>query len=190
MKYFLSALSFLIVPTCVSAAIEAKAAEVKCTGTWAAHAGQLRANVLMQLGVNADAKLTEMLWSPTGRFVSVTASDGGIVGTWSVNVFALDRDGGLHKHDNLRDAFKSADAFPDCDEKETPNIGAIAWLNNGRDILLVAEVPPHSSCRNMSALSGYLVQVESGKIIEQLSESQLREKWGPKLGCRFARDDQ
>jgi hypothetical protein len=78
-----------------------------------------------------------------------------------------------------------AKRLPRCEEKETPNFAAVAWLREGKEILLVAEAPPHSSCANMGALAAYRLSADSGRVLEQLPQDRLLKEYGRLLGCRI-----
>jgi hypothetical protein len=67
------------------------------------------------------------------------------------------------------------------------NLGVATWLNGGKGVLVILEVPPHSSCRNMGALVGYEVSLADLKIVERLPEATLRARSGGSLGSRFRR---
>jgi len=130
--------------------------------------------------------LMEVLWSPDSRNFVVNVSDGGLVGSWDTYFYSVDQD----EYPAFRDIESLirpiANKLPQCDMAEQANIGTVAWLNEGKELLLVAEVPPHSSCRNMGDLLGFRISVESWRITERISEDRLRKKWGKVLGCRFA----
>lgn len=49
----------------------------------------------------------------------------------------------------------------------------------------VAEVPPHSSCTEMWKVMGFLMEIQTGKILVRLEEAKLRENWSEYLGKRF-----
>lgn len=135
--------------------------------------------------VIGDPPVTEILWSPNSRNFVVNESDGGLVGTWTAYLYTLDlNDKPVPYH--LEKLMRSVIArIPNCELEESANFGAITWLNDGKELLLVAEVPPHSSCKNMGDVVGFRVSLQSRKIVERLSESTLRKKWSGMLGCRF-----
>jgi hypothetical protein len=136
------------------------------------------------LDVYLNPPNTEIIWSgDSSRFV-VNTSDGGIVGGWDVDVFSAQSNG--PKKMNLHVAVHSlAERLPHCEGKETPNFAALAWLRGGKEILLVAEAPPHSSCTNMGALAAYRLSADSGRVLEQLPQDRLLKEYGSLLGCRI-----
>jgi hypothetical protein len=143
-------------------------------------------NLSTDLNIIINPPLMEVLWSPNSKGFVVNVSDGGLVGTWDFKLYTI-VDGHPVFHDLQKLMQVIASELPPCDpeEAEVPNIGASAWLNNSDDLLVVAEVPPHSSCKNMGAIQGFRVSVATGKIIDRISESDLYEKWADSLGCRF-----
>lgn len=132
-------------------------------------------------GVNA---LAELLWSPSSTAFSITESYGGEVGDWHVSVYEI-RGGRVYRLNVTKEVVQSFKRHYRCKESEDPNVGAVKWLNGGKCLLLVAEVPPHSSCPEMGKLRGYIVEVPTGKIVQQFDERKLRADWGQYLGKRF-----
>jgi len=122
------------------------------------------------------------MWAPDSRHFVANASDGGVVGTWNATVFAV-RQGRAHRLAPLRDVQLAANRLARCEEPETANLGVAAWLAGGAEMLVVAQVPPHSSCRNMGQMHGYRVATGSGRILESLSHATMRKRWGRTLGC-------
>jgi hypothetical protein len=136
-------------------------------------------------GLLINKPLIEALWSGDSRTVAINESDGGVVGSWAPHIFSIGAEGAVPRPDLVAAVSAEARSLPRCFDAEIPNLGVSGWLKNGREVLMVAEVPPHSSCRNMGAITGYVVSVESGTIVKRLSESQLRRTLRGKLGCRF-----
>lgn len=129
--------------------------------------------------------LTEVLWSPDSRNFVINTSEGGWVGQWNTYFYSIDQDGYPISRD-LESLIRSiANNFAQCDPPEEANIGTVAWLNDGKELLFVAEVPPHSSCRNMGDTLGFRVSVQSWKVIERISEGELQKNWTTVFGCRF-----
>ena len=133
-----------------------------------------------------NVPLMEVLWSPDSRGFAVTVSDGGLVGTFETHVYLIDVNG-KPVYQNIQKvvspiATKKQRCIPD---DETANIGVAAWLKGSREVLIVAEVPPHSSCRNMGDIGGFIVDVKSKKVGKRISEKELWSKWAKFLGCRF-----
>jgi len=127
----------------------------------------------------------EVLWSPDSNGFAINVSDGGLVGTWETHIYTIDQNGNPAPRNLQRLILPIVSKFLRCEPKEVANFGIAAWLNGSKEVLMIAEVPPHSSCRNMGTLIGFRISVLSGKIIERISERELRRKWKSFLGCRF-----
>ena len=133
--------------------------------------------------------LAEMAWCPDSRAFFLTQSDGGNVGGWFLNVYLMS-----DKYVKLIDITQQVKkdfmtrykcVVPeDPTANEEPNIAAIKWFNDSKELLLLAEVPPHSSCPEMGKLMGYVVSVPSGNILSRYEEQHLRARWGRFLGER------
>lgn len=157
---------------------------IKATGEGLTVVGRKQSTHLEN--VIGNPPVTEVLWSPDSRHFVVNESDGGVVGTWTTHFYTLDKSEHLISRDIASFIKPLANKMSKCESAEEANIGTVAWLNGGKELLLVAEVPPHSSCRNMGEVAGFRVSIESWKVIERLSENKLRKKWVSVLGCRFA----
>lgn len=130
--------------------------------------------------------LAELAWAPDSTAFFITESLGGAVGEWRVAVYVIENQS-IHVKDVTQDVIKQFKGHYECKEPEEPNVGAVKWLNGSTKLLVIAEVPPHSSCPEMGKLRGYLVEAVSGKITQEFDESELRARWGPYLGQRFGR---
>ncbi len=130
--------------------------------------------------------LAEIGWSPNSNAFFLTESLGGAVGEWRVTVYLIE-DGKVRVVDVSEEIMKEFEKHYECKEQEVPNIGAIKWIDEFETLLLVAEVPPHSSCTEMGKIRGYLVAVPSVQILKEFDEPTLRKKWGEFLGERFDR---
>ncbi len=128
--------------------------------------------------------LAEVLWAPDSRAFLVTESDGGIVGSWTVRLFLIEG----RRIDSRSIAAEVIRQFKKrfrCREPEEPNVGAIGWSEDSRSALLVAEVPPHSSCPEMGKVRGYRVSVRTGKILEDLTQEGIKTRWVAFVGERL-----
>ncbi len=139
------------------------------------------------LPVVALPPLWEVNWAPDSLFLAVNASDGGVVGTWDTTIFTLRTDGLVTAFPMSSLIRRAAHTFAKCDSPEEVNVALVAWEKTGVIAHIVAEVPPHSSCRNMGSLRGYRVEVKSERILEVLSEPNLKKRWAEELGLRFSR---
>lgn len=129
--------------------------------------------------------LTEILWSPDSKSFIVNASDGGVVGTWSAYYYSINIEEKQEPKNFYNLLASKIQEFPHCDDPEVANVGAVGWLDGGKELLVVAEVPPHSSCRNMGAIRGFRVAVTSWNVLGEIPEAELWRDWGNVLGPRF-----
>jgi hypothetical protein len=147
--------------------------------------GNSTGETLQSLPTAAFPPLWEVVWAPDSRKVAVNFSDGGAGGTWDADIFEMDSAGHLvvfRVSDLIRNAAKS---FPICESPEDVNVALVGWSARGDAALLVAEVPPHSSCKNMGAVRGFMVSLVSKKIVQVMPESLLRRKWAKVIGERL-----
>jgi hypothetical protein len=132
--------------------------------------------------IEPNQGLTEVSWAPNSGYVAVSASDGGSVGNWGITVFAV-REGQAHRLPPYRAVHRAANRLLRCDGPESSNLGLARWLKGGAEMLVVAQVPPHSVCRNMGSLHGFRVATASGRILESLPYASMRKRWPDSLGC-------
>jgi len=118
----------------------------------------------------------ELGWSSDSKGFFVTWSDGGTVGTWQTFVYLIE-EGRVSRVNVSKEVERDFKKSYECFEAEAPNIAGLNWLHGSRRLLLVAEVPPHSSCPQMGLFAGYIVSVPGGKIIERLNQRQLTAAW-------------
>jgi hypothetical protein len=133
----------------------------------------------------AISALSELLWSPDSLAFAITESYGGSVGDWHVRVFLIAGDALVQRldvDDEVANAFKKDYS---CEPPEPPNIGALKWFDGGQCIVVIAEVPPHSSCAKMGMWRGFLVNVQTGKLIREWTEREVITLWNNDLGNRF-----
>jgi hypothetical protein len=139
--------------------------------------------------------LAEVGWASDSCAFFITQSDGGAVGTWNTDAYLL-TPLGLRKvavSDGVRKDFMkryNCDVWGDQRGNEIPNIAGLKWLKGSRELLLVAEVPPHSSCPEMGKFMGYVVSVPSTKIVTRYSAREVKNRWGQSLGPRHNKDEE
>jgi hypothetical protein len=131
--------------------------------------------------VYSSENLVEVVRAPDGASFAVNISDGGLVGSWRFRVFQVDA-GGHPREISIRRVLAGANRLPLCDEPESPNLAVSAWLSADR-LLVVAQAPPHSSCRNMGAIKGFVVDIPRRRLVARLSEHDLcGPQWAGYLG--------
>lgn len=139
------------------------------------------------LNVYVNLPYMEVVWSPDSKRFGINSSDGGYVGSWNFNVYSVEDGGRAVESDVYGHVRKLAGGLPRCDEPEVPNFGVVGWSKDGAEVLVVAQVPPHSSCKNMGETRGFRVSAVSGKMIEEIPAKALGRQWRTQLGCRVAR---
>jgi hypothetical protein len=128
---------------------------------------------------------SELLWSPDSNGFVVTESDGGDVGSWRTWVYLIEGRR-VRWFDPSKFVVNEFKKHYECMEPEEPNIGAITWIGSSKNLLLVAEVPPHSTCPEMAMVMGYIIEIPSGTIKREISEEKLFADWSQYLGRRFS----
>ena len=128
--------------------------------------------------------LAELAWAPDSLSFFVTESDGGIVGRWDTWVYLVENNQVRRVH-ITEDVAKRFKRHYQCDEPEEPNVAGGKWMHGSQQLLLIAEVPSHSSCPEMGKVEGYIVAVPSGKILEEMDKKKLMMNWGKYLGQRL-----
>jgi hypothetical protein len=123
----------------------------------------------------------EILWSEDSAAFAVTSSDGGEDGTWRVTLHALSGDG-VRTVDPTGGVVQAFLPLQQCREPELPDVGAVAWVDGSRKVLVVARVPSRPGCSNGGFVQGYVVALPSGSVERTLSESELLEQYRAKLG--------
>jgi len=131
------------------------------------------------------AKLAELRWSADSAAFFVTQSYGGEVGEWLVWVYRIQGDR-VQRTSVTQEVAREFKKHYRCREPEEPNIGAVKWLEGSNKLLLVAEVPPHSSCPEMGKVKGYVVEVPGGRIVQEFGDRELSLRWGRELGRRLS----
>jgi hypothetical protein len=130
--------------------------------------------------------LAEIIWAPDSAKFAVTASDGGSVGTWAVRAFGIQK-GSLEEVNITAAAERDFQSSFTCHgEREIPNFAALTWEAKSTRLVVIGEVPPHSSCEQMGRLTAYVVSFPSGAIVAKYVEKDLRQRWGRLLGGRWS----
>lgn len=148
-----------------------------------------------KIAISTDAwTCPEFLWAPDSSTLAVTYSDGGLVGGWHVGLYLVDD--GEHP-DSFNDfnhsvvdiaALARADFqkyFPKCYDPSEPNLGAVAWLQGSKHLLVAAEVPPDSNCNDMGTFALYEVSVPGGKIIKKYGQLDAKRLFWKLLGSEL-----
>jgi hypothetical protein len=129
----------------------------------------------------------EVSWAPDSKAFSITSNEGGMgEEVWFVTAYVLEYDR-ISYYDVTAEAagrFKELIKCPDAGE---PHFGAIKWLKESKNLLVVAEAPARGSCPDAGRVQGYIVESPSGKVLSELEPKKLSERWGEYLGARVTR---
>lgn len=124
----------------------------------------------------------EVGWSPDSSKLFVTWTDGGLTGTWNVEVFTVGSRGlrplrrvdeAVRKDlDRLQRKRRKADWVKSPEQQQmwssldycVPNVTATRWVRNER-LIVNAFIPNSSGCRFMAEAKVYEVHIVSGKIL-------------------------
>ncbi len=128
----------------------------------------------------------EIAWAPDSKAFVLTANEGGQDEAWYVTVYVLEYDRVNYYDVTVEAAGRFKERYA-CLASDEPNIGAIKWLKESKNLLLVAEVPARASCSEKNARWGYIVEVPSGKVLSELEPKKLQDDWGEYLGPRFVK---
>jgi len=113
---------------------------------------------------------------PDQAHIALTYSDGGAIGGFHVRIFLIDANGVRDATEAIAGAVANFRARHYCKTRGN-NVSALKWIGGG--LLLLAEVYPTGDCgADLGHLEGYLVSVPEGKILEHLTEGQLRKHRG------------
>ncbi|MEK6743365.1 MAG: hypothetical protein AABZ15_07145 [Nitrospirota bacterium] len=126
----------------------------------------------------------EIAWAPDSKAFVLTANEGGQDEGWYVTVYMLEYDR-VNYYDVTAEAAVRFRESVKCLGADEPNFGAIKWLKESKNLLLVAETPARASCSDKNARWGYIVEVPSGKVLSELDAKKLQEDWGDYLGSRI-----
>jgi hypothetical protein len=130
----------------------------------------------------------EILWSPGGAYVAITWSDDSPVPVWSVDVYYL---GDGTPHDiGVGSSLRLPDdaALARASERPEYNYGAIAWLDNESELLLVSEQPLSRSWMNGTLLVAMTVSLPDVTIGAEFDGATLLDTNHQDLGPRLLRD--
>lgn len=123
----------------------------------------------------------EILWSPDSSSFAVTWNDGGEEGTWHVTVHRLG-DRGLESVDASQAVVAAFLPLQRCKEPEFPDAGAVAWLDGGKSLLVVARASTARNCPSEGLLQGYEVAPGTGSIQKTIPAPDLLERYRSSFG--------
>lgn len=120
----------------------------------------------------------ELLWAPNSESFFINEDDGGATGTWLVALYVI-IDEGVRRHDVTKLVTARMQSLYPCENKEQPNIAGLKWSKDSTVLYIVAQVPPHSSCKEMGRYVGFVVSVATGRITSEITDkTTLVREWG------------
>jgi len=126
----------------------------------------------------------EIAWAPDSKAFFITQTEGRLEGPWSSRVFLVER-GMVRVVDPARDVVARFGAQSPCAGADAPNAVAVAWLDGGRQVLVVTEVSPQANCPRTSKLAGWIVAMPSGRVERELTGDALKREYRRLLGPRL-----
>lgn len=141
------------------------------------------------LGPNASQILypAELAWAPDSRALYITEGSGYSTG-YRVHIYRLE-DHKLHCVTDLNQSLQhDFERRHKCSDGQSPNIAGLHWMDDSQQLLIVSEVPPVGICVDMEYFGGYLIAVDSGKIVKRYSPEALKDRWEDVLGYRLKGD--
>lgn len=123
----------------------------------------------------------ELLWAPDSKALFVTGDDGGLVGTYELQV--IQRVGGRLRSRDLSPLLARAYGQPvRCFSVETPNVAGVAWLGSSRRLLAAVETPAHSNCDSFGTFALFEVDSVAMKVVHRFDQLKAKATFGPLLG--------
>jgi hypothetical protein len=139
----------------------------------------------------------EIAWSPDSKRLFVTWSETGELGTWHLQVYAVD-DSGLREFRGVetiarRDFEKRVRLFPIPKEFrseegrqywsgeeycEPYHVIGSQWLNGSEELLISVLVRNTGNCRYSSAFDSYRIKSTTGEILQRLTAREAHAKYG------------
>ncbi|HLJ85934.1 MAG TPA: hypothetical protein VKZ53_03875 [Candidatus Angelobacter sp.] len=122
-------------------------------------------------------------WSPDNRTFYITQSDGYSTG-YATNLYRFERERILSLFNVTGTILKNFEKRHRCWDN-SPNIAGLAWINNGQQLMVVAEVPPIGMCDQMEYFAAYGIVMSTGRIVARYSPKMLMEQQQAVLGPRL-----
>jgi len=129
-------------------------------------------------GLNA-----QVLWSPNGSSFAVTGSNGGAVGQFETAIVSVGEHS-LAWLDVTRTIERAFGKPVKCDWPEPPNVGAVAWLSESQ-LLIAAEIMPHSNCDSMGTFVLYRLALPSRRVERRYGQLEAKRRWPKLLGVEL-----
>jgi hypothetical protein len=123
----------------------------------------------------------EAAWASDSTAFFVTTSGGGRNGFYELVVYFVNPKGVSAL--NLTPSIQKAFGHPvKCKEEEPPNIAAVKWMPNSRELIAVAEVVGHSNCDSEGTFRAYRISIPDGAVIRNYDQIEAKRAFGGDLG--------
>jgi hypothetical protein len=122
--------------------------------------------------------LAEVAWSVEGKGAFMNATDGGWTGSWQTRAFVAS-EGGAREIPVL-DLVAKANALQSSCEK--PNVMSVGWIESGKALLAIEQVPNTSGCSDMNKAVLFVIDVQQDRIRETLTPSKARKTYSNLFG--------
>jgi hypothetical protein len=122
--------------------------------------------------------LTEVNWLRPAGSLFINSSSGGTIGTWKTRVFVAS--GERHREVAVGKLIaKEASLTSTC---RYLNVMSVAWLDGGKDLLVMQQVPNSSGCSHMGHAAFYVVDLTTERVKERLTIGDGAARYGQLLG--------
>lgn len=136
--------------------------------------GTLKGKV--NFGLNA-----QVLWSGDSKAFALTGSQTGANGQYRTTVFVL-REKSLVAFP-LTNLIERAFGHPvKCGWPEVPNVAAVKWLNRSKQLLVAAQIYPHSNCDSFGTFKGYVIDIAQKRVIRIYNQLEVKGLFAADIG--------
>ena len=127
----------------------------------------------------------EIAWASDSSAFFITQSEDGIDGRWYVTAFLVGRRT-VHVVDPAADVMARVRAREACSEAKPANTAAVTWLDGAKHLLVVAERQAPARCAERGAVTGYVVEMPTGRVTREVPAEALKREYDALLGPRLA----
>ena len=138
--------------------------------------GKKKLTARINFGLNA-----EVLWSPDSQAFTVSGSEGGAGGLYLTDVFTVSADD-LTKIPLSKLIWHKFGHPVRCGWPESPNVGAIAWLEGSTRLLVAAQLIGHSNCDSNFTFRAYEVEIPTRTILRSYNQLIAKKLFKSQLG--------
>jgi hypothetical protein len=129
----------------------------------------------------------ELIWSPDSKSFVLSGSHGGLIGIYHATAFFIDH-GELKVSPLTPLIWKTFGQPVKCGWPEPPNVVALRWIDN-ENLLLAAQITPHSVCDSMGTFRSYIVEAKNRRIMGTLNQIETKKRFGSDLGPNLKEAD-